>query len=243
VTDPFPVALAPHVLHPRVVRLGGEVRADLLARALRRYLSGTVALETRIVGPVAATLDHADARELCSDEDRHAQMAADLLARLGYELDTDPPAFERRLLAIEAAFPADPIRFLFTVVTETVISSTLATVPRDPAVAAPVRDFVGQHARDEAWHAAFFGKLFAEFWGRASEADRARITARLPGLIHAYLAPDVDGIAADLRAVGVDDADDVVAETYSPERVSGLVREGARPTLALLARCGLDPVL
>ncbi len=130
----FAPELAPHVAHPRVERLGGEARDELLRRALIRYLHGTSVLEIRIVNEVAAEIAHGprhwdvpararvDALQIYCDEGYHAVLASDLLDQLGCdERQLPAPSFhaslgdlvERRAASREEA---SIVRFLFVVV-------------------------------------------------------------------------------------------------------------------------------
>jgi hypothetical protein len=252
----FAADLQPHVTHPLVQARGSDVERELLCRALCRYLHATSVLEIRVVNAVAAEIAHGDlgrdlpakarqeALELTCDEGYHAVVASDLLAQIGGERQHATPAFFERLCALREqsadSAEASIVRFLFTVVTETSISANLRHLAHSPEVLPAVRDFVADHARDEAWHGAYFSALFAGRWARCSEAERSRYGRLLPELAFAYLTPDTAAIAADLRDLGLcaGDVDTVMAEAYSSAAQREAVRRASSPLMACVRRAG-----
>lgn len=253
----FAPELQPHVLHPVVERQGRDVARELLRRALGRYLHATSFLEIRVVNRVAAELAHGslgrdllararfEALQITCDEGYHAVLASDLLSQIGGERLSEPPAFFTRLgrlceLHARSTEEAGFVRFLFTVVTETAISASMQQLARSPVVLPAVREFVADHARDEAWHGAYFSALFTTFWSRLGPDERSRHGQLLPALVHAFLAPDTDAIAADLVAVGLSpsEAASVVADACSPAAQRETIRRGAVPVLTCFRRAG-----
>jgi len=250
----FTPSLQPHVLHPRVRALGLDAEDALLRRALARYLEATWVLELRVVNEVAAAIAdgstpftfgdgaRVDAEKLEGDESRHAHLADDLMTRLRLEPATAPPAFHRRFLRLREASPLPPevVTFLFTVVSETLLSPALTTMARDGGVHPALRAFVAEHARDEAWHSTFFAARFAELWSPLSRRDRDRLGPEIPALVRAFLEPDLPAIAVDLESVGfaAEEARAVVSDAYPAASVLGDLRNASRPTLACLRRAG-----
>lgn len=253
----FAIDLQSHCLHPLVARLGADASRELLRRALVRYLHATSVLEVCVVNVVASRLAHGpalfpvspttrvEALQLYCDEGYHAVLASDLLLRLGCDEATEPaPAFVRRLDALVCADVAelgpDVTRFLFAVISETVLTATLARLGRDPGVLPSVRSFALDHAKDEARHGALFSSLFDAFWRTSAPRVREAALAALPALAEAFLAPDLEGIAADLERAGLDASAraEVLGDVYSTARVRAAIAEAARPTRACLTRAG-----
>lgn len=255
--DLFAVELLPHVSHPIVSALGPNARGELCRRALVRYLHSVSVLEIRVVNVVAAEIAHgflgealtSDVRraalQLTCDEGYHAVLAADLLEQVAPQHTPSAPIFFERLndfLDEEAKDAHDALflKFLFTVVTETSITANMRVLARSHDVAVAVRNFVADHARDEAWHGSFFSALFRTHWARLSEPERARYGALLPTLIDVYLRADIGAILADLRAVGVGrgESEEVWAESFESEHQRETNRLASAPVLACFRRAG-----
>lgn len=253
----FAPELAPHVRHALVSSLGVDAEHELLRRALVRYLHGTSVLEVAVVNEVAARIAHGpsplsitqeqrlEALELICDEGYHAVLASDLLHQLGHDEASAPtPAFKTRLdrLAEQESSSAGAgiVRFLFAVVSETAISTSLMNLAKNHAVLPGLRELVLDHARDEARHGAYFARLFAQFWTAASVTSRARYAALLPRLVRAFLAPDLEAVADDLAHVGLSplEIETVIATGYAEEAVRISVLAGARPVLSCFSRAG-----
>lgn len=246
----FSPALVPWASDPAI---DAEAARELCRRRLCRYLHATTALEVRVVNDVAARVafdqlpvrfgDGArrEALRLYTDEGFHAVQAADLLERAGPFTPDAPPCWLTRLDALRSDRGADEaalVTFLFTVATETLVSGHLRVLSRDPAVRPAVRAFVTGHAADEAWHGTFFAERFGELWGALAPGDRARLGPVVVEAVIAFLDPDIGAIVADLRAVGLREAEAeaVVGRTLiDPARTRW---EEARPTLQCLRRAG-----
>lgn len=257
----FAIEAAPHAAHPLVAKQGEEAVRSLLRRALVRYLHGTSVLEIRVVNQVAADVAHGGlgwdfpqrtrvlALQLTTDEGYHALRASELLAHLGADESKEPvPGFCRALDRIAEAGGTSLreqkiLRFLFTVITETVISANLRHLATNVTVAAPVRAFVAEHARDEAWHSAFFSKLLADAWPALAPSEAQRLTARIPDLLSAFLDPDRSAIQADLARAGLSagDADIVFEEAYSTDAWRAEAARAARPAMACFHRSHIFP--
>jgi hypothetical protein len=256
--DMFPRALVAHLGHP-IVRDGHpETVPDLLVLALYRHLDFTTNLETLVVnettlrlisgaGPVALSgEERVDAYRLFCDEGFHALFCADLARQVAVLTGRGPapavaPAFLRRVRTRRAQGAGALERFLFTAVSEMLITGALAEARRHDETPAAVRGVFTDHAADEYRHRLFYtdllGRLLHEAGPRAEAA-----AALLPDMIMDYMAPDTDNIVIELMEVGLaqDAAEQVCAETYGPDQIAPYVQSSSAAVLTLLGERGLD---
>ena len=255
--DMFPRALVPHIDHPIVRDRYPDAIPDLLVLALYRYLDFTTNLETFVVnettlelisgrGPVALSgEERIDAYRLFCDEGFHALFSADLARQAAILTGRRPapavaPAFLRRVRARQAQGAGALERFLFTAVSEMLITGNLAEARRHDETPAAVRGIFTDHAADEYRHRLFYGDLLGRLLHEAGPTAESA-AALLPDMIMDYMAPDTDNILLDLLEAGLprDAAEQVCAETYAPERHAPYVQSSSAVVLALLADRGL----
>ncbi len=255
--DMFPRELVPIVAHPIVQRRYPEAIPDLLILALYRYLDFTTNLELFVVsdttrlliagqGPVALSpQERTDAHRLACDESYHALFCADLTQRVIAASGRDPagaqaPRFLRRLRERMAGEGGAVERFLFTAVSEMLITGNLADARRYDATPAAVRGVLGDHASDEVRHRLFYGDLMARLFRQAG-GEAPALAALVPELVLDFLAPDLDNIMIDLESAGIAraDAEEICADVYAPERIGPSLRGAAAGVLSLLTETGL----
>jgi hypothetical protein len=257
---PFPAALVPYLGHPALADLDPADRKALLARHLYQYLLYTVHLETKVVNRGVALIGHGelgfpvrpqlqlDAFKIYCDEGYHALYSLDIVRQT--ELATGVPAlpydFGPRLRRLDRAgdrfLPDHPelARLLQVITFETVVTSILADIPRDPTVYRVVREVVADHARDEAYHHAFFVSFFRELWANLPPALRVAAARGIPHLVSGCLRPDLVPLQAALQAAGVAAplARDILADSYSRPAVTAMIRSAGRHTLRLCESVG-----
>lgn len=256
----FPEREIPYLEHETVTGLPPRVRQELIARHLYQYLLFTVHLETKVVNRGVAMVAHdevdfqiapatrLDAFKIYCDEGFHALYNLDIVQQI--EATTGIPAlrydFRPRLDRLDATadrfLPDHPglARLLQVVVFETVVTSILADVPRDPTVYQVVRHVVGDHAKDETYHHAFFVRFFRELWAHLPPELRTAAARAVPHLIDDCLRPDLTSVRASLAAAGLD-RDQVAAAiegSYPEPTVRATVRQQARHTLRLCESVG-----
>jgi hypothetical protein len=251
--------------HPLVRQLGPEAVRDMQVQHLYRYLDFTAQLELEVINQVAreialGKLDvevpdemREDAFKLCTDEAHHAYLSDDIrrqvIAATGIFPDAHgTPRFLRSLRAIQRGLPSELSvlgELLFTVVSETLISSILAQIPKDERVVTAVRDIVADHAEDEGRHSAFFSQFFSYLWPQLSGDNRAVLGPLLPRFIRAFLEPDVDSVGRSLARYPLkpDQVRSVLEECYPAGSVARDMRQAARVTLRLFQHNGVldDP--
>lgn len=215
----FTPELAPIATHPLVVAHGAESVGRVLVRRLYDYLHFTAELEQVAVIPIASQIARgrtgidlpvamrADAAAIVTDEAFHAQVSYDLASSVESRTGVSPgrlvvPRFVTRLEQIRHSLPADLhglAGLVFAIISETLITSTLVTLPRDPRLARCVRDVVLDHAVDEGRHHAFFAVLLERLWPCLDRRQAARIGVHIPAMIDAFLMPDARALASELR--------------------------------------------
>ena len=257
----FPPELVPGVGHPLVDKLGNHATRRLMMRKLESYNAFTEKLEYKAV--MAASIKIAqdpqafglseqagrEARLIVTDESHHAYVAIELIKRIpGFSelppLAPSQPPFLRGLEELEKSLPAefaDDLLIAFVAISETLITSILRGIPRDPRVVSAVRNTVRDHCIDEARHHSYFVYVVHQHWA-SSAPDRREILASLYAkLIRLFLDPNIDLCRAWLLEAGLDphDAEVVLRDYYSPERVAAGIRADSFPTLKLMERVGV----
>jgi hypothetical protein len=257
----FPPELVPGVGHPLVDKLGDHAVRRLMMRKLESYNAFTEKLEYKAV--MAASIKIAqnprafgmseqagrEARLIVTDESHHAYVAIELIKQIPGLSELPPltpsqPPFLRGLEELEKGLPsefADDLLIAFTAISETLITSILRGIPRDPRVVSAVRNTVRDHCIDEARHHSYFVYVVHQHWA-SSTPDRREILGPLYAkLIRLFLDPNLDLCRAWLLEAGLDphDAEVVLQDYYSPERVAASIRADSFPTLKLMELVGV----
>src|SRR6516165_1784877 len=257
----FPPELVPGVGHPLVDKLGNDTTRRLMMRKLESYNAFTEKLEYKAVmaasiklaqNPQAFGLSEQAGREarlIVTDESHHAYVAIELIKQIpGFSelppLTPSEPRFLRGLEELERGLPAelaDDLLIAFVSISETLITSILRGIPRDPRVVSAVRNTVRDHCIDEARHHSYFVYVVHQHWA-SSTLDRREILGPLYAkLIRLFLDPDLDRCRDWLMEAGLAlrDAELVLRDYYSPERLAAGLRADAFPTLKLMGRVGV----
>jgi hypothetical protein len=247
--------------HPLVSQLGPDVARELQVQHLYRYLDFTTKLELEVIIQVAKNIAlgrrgielpdimREDAFKLCTDESHHAYFSDDLRRQVrgATGIVPDPggtPPFLRRLRVLQRELPSElrPLaEVLFAVVSETLISSILSKLPKDPRVVTAVRAIVADHAEDEGRHSAYFSQLFTCLWPRLGDRQRTALGPLLPLFIRAFLEPDQRAIRRSLTKYALDEEQirAVVDQTYPEAEVRAAARDASQVTLHLFRKNGL----
>jgi hypothetical protein len=255
----FTPELVPAYSHPLVRELGPAAGHELLVRRLHEYLTFTVELESVAILPITNRIARgklgldlppgmqADAHKITTDEAWHAQFSHGLIrqveASTGILHHPHEPAFLRGLVGIRERLGPDLDGLsdvMFAIVSETLISTLLAKLPRDRRLPAVVRQTISDHALDEGRHHAYFRDLLIQLWPRLSPAVRRRIGPVLPELIQTFLMPDLSALSKSLRAVGLagPDVQTVIEECYGKESIAQDVAHGSTSAVRHLVAVG-----
>ncbi|AEV87116.1 hypothetical protein ACWT_6099 [Actinoplanes sp. SE50] len=262
----FPAELVPVTRHPLIKGLAPETFDEVLIQHLYRYLNFTARLEYSVVnrtvlgiasGSVGVTLPEEmrfDAYKMYCDEAYHTLFSVDLARQVQQRSGVvarlpDEPYFIVRLKQLIAELPERDralAELLFVIVSETLISATLADVPEWDGVSAAVRGTVRDHAADEGRHHAYFAAFLRFLWGQLSSDDRRRAAVLVPRLIDIFLRPDVPALRAEMVGYGLtaEEAECVVDETYTPDVVREHVAATSRQTVRYFESLGAfdDPL-
>lgn len=256
----FPEKDIPYLANEAVTALPPETRRALVARHLYQYLLFTVHLETKVVNRGVAMMAHneagypipaktrLDALKVYCDEGYHALYNLDIIQQVEQATGTAAPPydFQPRLDRLDRTadrfLPEHPrlARLLQVVVFETVVTSILSEVPHDPTVYRVVRNVVADHARDEAYHHAFFVGFFRELWTHLSPNLRTAAANAMPHLIDDCVRPDLEAVHGSLCAAGLAPslASDIVDDSYPEAAMRATVRDASRHTIRLCASVG-----
>ena len=260
----FPEALIPYLHHPLVRELEPDRRFGLVARHFYQYMQFTMHFETSVVNRAAARIADGtsglrlpgaarlDAYRIYCDEAYHALYSLDIVEQVRDATAIDVPAYDfvpflGRLDGIgEEVLPGEPVlvQLLQVVVFETLVTSILKDVPKDPSVIDTIREVVRDHAEDEGRHHAYFAAFFRELWQGMSPALRERAARCLPELVGRSLTPDLVPVRASLRAAGLGEAAvrEIVADCHAPGLLRENVRNSARHTFHLFESVGVMDV-
>ncbi|MFD7510570.1 diiron oxygenase [Streptomyces sp. NPDC059853] len=236
----FPPELVPIAQHSLVQALPPPIFEQVLIQHLYRYLDFTAKLEYLVVNRTILGIAHGsvrvdmpdemrfDALKMYCDEAYHSLFSVDLARQVHEQTGIaarlpERPYFLRRLeLTIENAGPdlRNLTELLFVIVSETLISATLAEIPSGHRVVPVVRDTIRDHALDEGRHHAYFATLLRRLWGQLAPTTRHQAALLTPSLIDAFLRPDIEEIRKELHGYGLgrDDTEQVIGEVLS-ERV------------------------
>jgi len=256
----FSPDLVPVARHPLVQALPGRVFDALLIQHLYRYLDFTAKLEYLVVNRTVIGIAHGsvgvdvpeemrfDALKMYCDEAYHALAAVDL--RRQVEQVTEVPArlpeepfFLRRLERILAGLPSEQrglAELMFVIISETLISASLAEIPDTDDLVPAVRESIRDHAVDEGRHHAYFAVFLRHLWSALDPAQR-RLAGRLaPRLMDTFLRPDLESMRTELVRQGLseDQAEQVLGEIYTPDVLSRQVRATSRLTRRYLDELG-----
>ena len=257
----FPPELVPGIGHPLVEKLGNPPKHRLMMRKLESYNAFTESLEYKAViagsikiaqNPQAFRLSEQAGREarlIVTDESHHAHVAIELTNHIPGFSELPPlipsqPPFLKGLDELGRVLPAefaDDLLIAFVSISETLITSILRGIPRDPRVVSAVRNTVRDHCIDEARHHSYFVYVIHQHW-TSSSPDRQEVLGPLYArLIRLFLDPDLDLCRAWLLEAGLDrhDAEVVLRDYYSPERAVASLRADAFSSLKLMERVGV----
>jgi P-aminobenzoate N-oxygenase AurF len=256
----FSPELVPLLSHPLVAGVPQQVRWRILVQRLYQYLHFTTELEALAVIPVAAKISRGraglalpeamrhDAFKIVTDEAWHAQFSFDLMRQVQAETGVNPhlpelPQFVDRLDAIHRRLEPD-LRglenLIFSIVSETLISTILAELPRDDRLPAGVREMVQDHAEDEGRHHAYFRSLLTYLWPALGQDQRERLGPGLPEVIFAFLEPDYGALRRVLAEAQLSAAEveQVLAESYPRESVVADIATAAKAPVRYFSEMG-----
>jgi hypothetical protein len=246
----FAPDLVPVARHPLVTGLPEPAYQEILVQHLYRYLDFTAKLEYLVVNRTVAGIAHGsvgiplpdemrlDALKMYCDEGYHALFSVDLAQQVRERTGIRPmlprtPYFLRRLE--ETLVELGPDRralaeLLFVIVSETLISASLAEMPNTDDVVPVVRETIRDHAGDEGRHHAYFVIFLRQLWAHLTPDERGWAGRLVPRLLDTFLRPDLDTLRVELGGYGLtrDDTEQVIAEVYAADVLATHGRNASR---------------
>lgn len=259
---PFSPDLVPLAAHRLVQERDGTAYA-ILAQHKYRFATFTEHLELEQVIPSCVALRLSDtqfavpkalardAGRVAIDETCHAECAGDLTDDLQKAIGVAParrrrPAFLEVLRITKASLSPAQQRLAdmaFTCVSETLITGSLLKVPHEERVIARVREVLGEHAREEAFHHGIFSQVIGVMWSQLGPAERDAVGPLFALFIAAFLRPDTLAELDALEATGftADEAKRILEETREDgaEEARRTLWRAASPTIRAMRQHGL----
>jgi len=258
---PFSPELVPPMSHELVRNRDHAVRRMILGQKLHSYFRVTSHLELKAVlpacmmigfkeSPIRTTDELAhDGFKIAVDEAHHAYCAEDMKQQLTAITGIRPyrerqPAFLRELASRQASLDGkfkQLALLTFTSVSETLITSSLATVPADERVLQAIRDVIMDHARDEAKHHGYFSCFMETMWIQLAPGEKDVVGPWFAEFIGTFLSHDVQSELDWLEAAGFSSSEGrrIIAETYEATDLRKIYRQASKPTLSLMSKFGM----
>lgn len=262
----FSPNFVPITKHAEICSLEKEIQSEVLTQHLYRYLDFTSKLEHIVVNNVAMAIAQDslsiqlpedmvfDAYKIYCDEAYHAYFSIDLVRQVKSQTNIVPkllrwPNFILKLRQIQHQMPTIQsqklVEIFFVIVSETLISGTLAKIPTEPSILTAVRDVIRDHSRDEGKHHQYFASLLYILWPRLTIIQKRIIGPILPDLIFSFLTPDTNSIKYELQTykLKAKKIDEIIMETYPQGLVVESTKKAASVTLMHFAKVGVfdDP--
>lgn len=258
---PFSPDLVPLAAHPAIASEPTH-RETILAYRLLAHLQFTTLLELSHVNPVCSslaqgrapislsTLQRNDALRIYCDEGGHALFIELFSTQVEEAFGINRavigrPQFDRIIEKIiaehQSRLSPNLIKLFFVMISETLVTKILNSVPHDPQVAPIVRTVIGDHAADEALHSVYFRGLFPVLWQSLASYEQEEMGQLLPQLVWAFLSPDRQLEYSTLQHLGFNakDSEGILEEVYIPSQIAQVVRQSANPTLKMFAAAGV----
>lgn len=256
----FPMECAPVASHPVLCNLGPAITEECLVQHLFSYLRFTDGLEHEVVNQTTRRIAtngsgfelpaeaRFDAYKIYCDEAYHSLFSADLMLQIAnltgfnYQSFRRHPALEYFHSTVERVATKDRAWFelFFVIVSETLISGTLAKIPQSVNVVPAVRSLVADHAEDEGRHHCFFAQICEVAWAQLSDDLRYMIGIELPEFILTFLTPDFPAIETFLaKYVDAKQVVEILEECYPRSSLIASVQTAARATLAVFEQAGI----
>ncbi len=257
----FTPELVPVTGHPLVQERGEKTVKQIIIYHLYTHLEFTENLEHEVVNYVAYKIGRKklgidlpfgmieDAWKLYVDEAYHFKFSADLAQQVQQKTGVQLPRFSapnflyqlHKLLDEVPHSKHDLIYTFFSIISETLITGTLSTVPQDERVVPAVREVIGDHAEDEKRHHVYFAKLLGIVWERLSPENQRLVGPLLPTFIFSFCEPDFGAIRAWLRELRFSEKemDRILEESFPSRMILDGVRNGCKITLRHLRNAGV----
>lgn len=255
----FPKKYAPVCNHSLIEEKYPHLVNQLLTYHMYRYMTFTINLELKVVNRstrkiVEGTLpfqvseqDRLNAFRLYCDEGYHALFSADILQQAidltGTAAPQNPEPSFLGSLRLHCGIPEERnlLELVFTIVSETLITSNLSQVHRAGEMPEAIKDVIRDHALDEARHHIYYRDLFFQLWVNLTPREKERIAGIIPHFIMAFIRPDTTAIMNELLQAGVSskDAQSILEETYTNKVISDYATKSASQMMSYCREVGI----
>lgn len=252
--DLFPRNLVPTAKHPLIEEKYYERISEFLCLQLFRYLYFTINLELLVVNPNLIAISLAErefdlsndemlaVHKMYVDEGYHALFCQDMAQQVRAITGISPtfssqPAFMNRLRQMQNSVDRPELAgLIFTAVSETLITGSLTDVARDRSTPESVTKTMQDHARDESRHHVFFRQLFLKI-DQLDPLGLKSVLHLVPEAVMAFIDPDREQLIHGLVQVGVtvDNAHQIVHETYPQHEIAAYAKKSAHDLLGFLS--------
>jgi hypothetical protein len=187
-----------------------------------------------------------DAARIYTDEGAHALMSISLRKQVSASGGGFQPSYPSNLQELHSYLGTLPPRrrwlgLLFAAATNEVLITSSIRQADDERLDPAVRRYIDDHARDEAVHHAFFVAIMAWLWPRLSDDDRKFLRRAVGYFLCRLVAPRPAEIESALVAAGVpvDEAHNIVVDTYRAGRIVEILAFDSAVARCALARAGI----
>ncbi|WP_162183660.1 diiron oxygenase [Wocania ichthyoenteri] len=257
--------LVPISTHPIIVNKG--LQQEVLYFHLISYLEFTNKLEHNLVNRVTQKIAQneyfyvlpdnmrLDAYKIYCDESYHALFSEDILQQLeqlssvnfrmpktGLRFDPSFLSEYNTIADNKRGKELDLIETFFVITTETLITKTLVKVPKDTRVLTTIRQIIGDHAKDEAFHHNYFSQLLKILWKLLSVYEKAYIIDMMPDFIRIFSTPDLQAYKHGLSCIGLSktEIEQIIEESHPQVYLDKIIKQQTKSTVRLFQKAGVS---
>ncbi|MBD9439453.1 diiron oxygenase [Pseudomonas sp. PDM04] len=242
----YPECMVPFFHHPKFQALSEELKSSVLTWGWIGYNLRTVTAEEHVVNPALSVIanqylgkDDWHFREAMQqtliDEHYHTLMHLRAIERtredraLDQNLDLPPSVTYRRLVALRETlaeqWQRDLASITFAVVAEISVNAYLDLLADDQTIQPQNRRVAELHNRDEYAHSKVLAEVAKVMYANLQPSQQAFFTQTLSVALSAFVAQDYSMWEAILTQLGVDAAQQIIADTQERNKNATIMRD------------------
>jgi hypothetical protein len=242
----YPECMVPFFHHPKFQVLSDELKSSVLTWGWIGYNLRTVTAEEHVVNPALSVIanqylgkDDWHFREAMQqtliDEHYHTLMHLRAIERtredraLDQNLDLPPSVTYRRLVALRETlaeqWQRDLASITFAVVAEISVNAYLDLLADDQTIQPQNRRVAELHNRDEYAHSKVLAEVAKVMYANLQPSQQAFFTQTLSVALSAFVAQDYSMWEAILTQLGVDAAQQIIADTQERNKNATIMRD------------------
>ncbi|WP_201196783.1 diiron oxygenase [Pseudomonas fluorescens] len=242
----YPECMVPFFHHPKFQALSDELKSSVLTWGWIGYNLRTVTAEEHVVNPALSVIanqylgkDDWHFREAMQqtliDEHYHTLMHLRAIERtredraLDQNLDLPPSVTYRRLVALRETlaeqWQRDLASITFAVVAEISVNAYLDLLADDQTIQPQNRRVAELHNRDEYAHSKVLAEVAKVMYANLQPSQQAFFTQTLSVALSAFVAQDYSMWEAILTQLGVDAAQQIIADTQERNKNATIMRD------------------